>query len=431
MAEGQPLPNNAAAALEYGKTLMVHQPITDDGFYNVPAGTASAPAGTLLKVEAETNPSSYMLPPATALSRILYQSEDLQGSPVPASGFILWPFQPRTQPDGKYAVVAWAHGTAGVHKNCAPSNTKTLWQHWLAPFPLALQGYVTFAPDYAGLGVGKTVDGKKIIHQYMANPAQANDIVFGVQAAQTAFPKLSSDFVVLGHSQGGGAAWAVAQRQAQKPIDGYLGAVAVSPITNILELPTSSHDLVPVLSLFATPTMQQLYPDFDYKDFFTEEGWERYQLEGRLGGFTPVLGEVMTGFPALKDNWKENTYLQRFVGLTAAGGKKIGGPLLVIQGGADEGMNVDTTAGAVNKTRETFPDAQLQYLMLPGITHLPTMYAGQRFWLDWIAERFRGVEVDAGYEERKAEEPPRPLESYQQNPNWTVDVNRGRFLLDY
>ncbi|KAL8881370.1 MAG: hypothetical protein Q9192_007811, partial [Flavoplaca navasiana] len=175
-----------------------------------------------------------------ALSRILYQSENLQGSPVPASAFILWPFQPRTQPDGKYAVAAWA---AGVHENCAPSNTKTLWQHWLAPFPLALHGCVIFTPDYAGLGVGRTADGNKIIHQYMANPAQANDIVFGVQAAQQAVLKLSPNFAVLGHSQGGGAAWAVAQRQAQKPVKGYLRAVAVSPITNILELSTSSHDL--------------------------------------------------------------------------------------------------------------------------------------------------------------------------------------------
>ena len=109
----------------------------------------------------------------------------------------------------------------------------------------------------------------------MANPAQANDTVSGVQAAQQALLKLSSNFVVLGHSQGGGAAWAVAQRQAQKPVKGYLGAVALSPNTNILELPTSSYDLVPVLSLFATPTMQQLYPHFDHKDFFTDKGWER------------------------------------------------------------------------------------------------------------------------------------------------------------
>ncbi|KAL8850165.1 MAG: hypothetical protein Q9221_004851 [Calogaya cf. arnoldii] len=235
MNEVQPLPNNAAAAFEHGKALMVHQSVTGDEFYTVPAGTADAPAGTLLKPEAETNTPNYMLHPATALSRILYQSESLR----------------------------------------------------------------------------------------------------------------------------------VAQRQAQKPVKGYLGAVAVSPITNILELPTSSHDLVPVLSLFATPTMQQLYPDFDYKDVFTEEGWERFQLEGRLGSFTPVLGEVMTGFQALKDNWKINTHLQRFVDRTAAGDKKFGGPLLVIQGGADESMNVDTTAGAVNKIRTVFPDAQLQYLMLP------------------------------------------------------------------
>ena len=121
----------------------------------------------------------------------------------------------------------------------------------------------------------------------------------------------------------------------------------------------------------------------------------------------------MTGFQTLQDNGKENTYLQRFVQLTAASRKEIGGPLLVIQGGADEDMNVDTTSDAVEKIWNAFPDVQLQYVILPGITNLPTMYAGQRFWLDWITDRFRGVEFGAGYQERQAEKPPHRLESYQ------------------
>ena len=431
MAHTRPLPNDAAAALKYGESLKIHATVTEDEFYKVPTESANAPPGTLLKVEAETDTSHYMLPPATALSRFLYQSQTLQGSLVPASAFVLWPFQPRIQPDGKYPVVAWAHGTAGFHENCAPSNTKTLWQHWLAPFPLALQGYVTVAPDYAGLGIGKTADGEDIVHQYMANPAQANDVVFAVKAAQKAFTKLSSNFVVIGHSQGGGAAWAVAERQAHKPVEGYLGAVAVAPVTNILELPEESNYLVPVLSLYAAPTMQQLYPDFQYKDFFTEKGWERYELERQVGGFTPVLAEIMEGFQALKDGWSDNSYLQRFVDSTAAGGRRIGGPLLVIQGEADEAINVNTTSSAVEKTRKSFPDSQLQYHTIPGVTHVPAMYAGQRIWLDWIADRFRGVEIRAGYERLEAQELPRPLESYQMQPNWTIVINQGRFKLDY
>lgn len=72
------------------------------------------------------------------------------------------------------------------------------------------------APDYAGLGVHKDATGEPITHQYLACPSHVNDIFYGVKAAQQAFPELSQNFVVIGHSQGGGAAWAVAQRQAEK-----------------------------------------------------------------------------------------------------------------------------------------------------------------------------------------------------------------------
>lgn len=68
------------------------------------------------------------------------------------------------------------------------------------------------ATDYAGLGVGLDEKGDKILHEYLASPAAANEVVYSVQAARQAFPELSKDFVVMGHSQGGGAAWAVAQR---------------------------------------------------------------------------------------------------------------------------------------------------------------------------------------------------------------------------
>ena len=431
MASTHPLPNDAAAALEYGESLKIHGAVSDDPFYSAPTGSANDPPGTLLKVELQTDTSKYMLPPATTLSRFLYQSENLQGSPVPASAFVLWPLLPRVLKDGKYPIVAWAHGTAGVHKNCAPSNTKNLWQHWLAPFPLALQGYVVVAPDYAGLGVAKTADGQDIIHQYTANPAQANDVVFAVEAAQKAFSNLSSEFVVIGHSQGGGAAWAVAERQAQKPVKGYLGAVSVSPVTNILELPVESNDLVPVMSVYAAHTFQHIYPDFQIKDFFTDLGWERHQLECQVGGFTPVLAEIMTGFQALKDGWSSNAHLQKFVDWTAAGGRKIGGPLLVIQGDADEAMNVNTTSSAFHKTKKAFPDSQLQYYTLPGATHLPTMYATQRLWLEWIENRFRGVHVKAECEPFRAYEPPRPLDSYQMEPNWTIKVDERSFRLPY
>ena len=382
MASTPNLPVNASAAAEFEHGLFTNGPVASDAFYNVPANSLEASPGTILKVEVDSNASLYNLPPSVSISRIMYQSATLQGSPVPASAYILRPYQPRRQPDGSLPVVAWAHGTSGLYGDCAPSHLKNLWQHFDAPFPLALQGYVTVAPDFVGLGVDKSANGQRLVHQFIANPAHANDIFYAVQAAQAAFNELSSDFVVIGHSQGGGAAWGAAQRQAINPVKGYLGSIALSPVTDVLKLPPTDNPLIPIIGAFMAPGIHSVYPEFQPKDLFTDLGWQRFQLYTEAGGCTPVAIELMTGFQLLVDDWLNNPYVVKYIELTSNGGKKIAGPLLVIQGEADPNINCTTTTSAVNKLAEAYTSSQLEYVTLPGITHNPSMFASQRLWLD-------------------------------------------------
>lgn len=414
------LPENATAANQYEQTTFAQGPVSDDSFYQLSDVKVDAPPGTPLKVEAETNTTSYNLPPAVALSRIIYQSRSLNDSVVPASAYILWPHNPRLQPDGKHPVVAWAHGTNGFYSNAAPSHLKSFSQHWLAPYPLVLQGYVVVATDYAGLGVSKTGDNKDVVHEFMGNPAAANDVLFSVQAAQQAFPTLSTNFVVIGHSQGGGAVWGVAQHQATQPTPGYLGSIAVSPVTDLLKLPDTGNPLIPLLAAFAAPAIKALFPSFDPKSIFTDLGYQNYQLDQQADGCLATTIMLMTGYPAVKDDWRSNPTLQEFVDRTSNGGKPIGGPLLVIQGDSDPNINIDTTTDAVNRTRQAYPDATLQYAVLPGITHIGAMYAGQNLWLDWIRDRFAGASVPLGYQRIETPTPPRPLAAYQPDPNWII-----------
>ena len=91
--------------------------------------------------------------------------------------------------------------------------------------------------EYAGIGVDKHESGEHIVHQYLASTSYANDVVYAIQAAQMYFPELSQDFVVIGHGQGGVATWATAQRHVDKPILGYLGGIAISPVTTLLDQP--------------------------------------------------------------------------------------------------------------------------------------------------------------------------------------------------
>ncbi len=99
--------------------------------------------GSLLTVEPATNLSNFSVPTGLSMSRIIYTTTNLNGTTIPASAYILWPYSPlqlSSCPNQGYPMVAWAHGTSGALKACAPSNYRNLQYHFMAPFALALQG---------------------------------------------------------------------------------------------------------------------------------------------------------------------------------------------------------------------------------------------------------------------------------------------------
>lgn len=145
--------NNINLAARFERSNWAGGSTLHDSFYDPPTNSSHLPPGSLLSVEFNTNTSLYTLPASVALSRILFQSETIDGRPVPASAYVLWPYMPREDPQcpGKFAVVGWAHGTSGCLGECAPSHIRNLWYQYTAPYQLALQGYVVVAPDYAGM----------------------------------------------------------------------------------------------------------------------------------------------------------------------------------------------------------------------------------------------------------------------------------------
>ncbi|KAK3059712.1 hypothetical protein LTS18_010217 [Coniosporium uncinatum] len=379
------------------------------------------------------------------MSRILYQTETLNGTRVPASAYILWPWMSRTFPSnntssssssssssGNWSIIAWAHGSSGVFGNCAPSHLRTLQYHFNAPYILALQDYVVVAPDYAGLGVTATADGAPVRHEYIANPAAAHDVFHAVAAARTAFAEelARSQFVVMGHLQGGGAAWASGERQAQWPVKGYLGAVAASPMTNWTELIKGMHgaDLM-VGPLTAAAGLEHVVPGFTAAEMLTEEGVRRLEVMEEVQGCNSVQGKM---FPAadghmmgdmvggdigdmddmdgttdmdggisataaatapslVKAEWATTSYAQQYADLVSVGNgrRRIAGPMLVLQGSADHAAS---TTRAVDLTCEAFPESEIEYALFEGVSHVPVLNAGQQVWLRWIEDRFRGRE---------------------------------------
>ncbi|KAL8792658.1 MAG: hypothetical protein Q9195_004718 [Heterodermia aff. obscurata] len=410
------LPPPILEAIRFEKANDANGSVFEDDFYTVPSGAAEAAAGTLLKLEENTDTTKYLLPPATAMSRFIYQTESLRGTKVPASAYILWPYSPKSQEDG-YPVVAWAHGTSGVFAGSAPSNHKNLWQHFLAPYQLVGQGYVVVSPDYAGLGVPKTESGAAIVHEWLSGPSQANDIIFAVQAAQAAFKELSKSFVVVGHSQGGGAAWATAQRQAVHCVTGYLGAVAIAPVTSIMDQPEPLRSIVMTAMC---PGLFSAFPALAPTSVLTTEGQQRLQMIQDSGaGFASMLA-LLIGADTLNATWAEDPHIHEYQRMIENGGKTIKAPLLVIQGEDDDKVNAKVVTDAVKATSDKFPSSQLEFVLLPNVGHVPALQASQRLWLEWIADRFAGHDVEYAYK-RTTMNRPRPPTAYQAEQNWYIE----------
>ena len=114
--------------------------------YEPPHPLPLAPPGTL--IWAKKFKGLTLNPPST-IWQILYHSRSRTGHDIAVSGFAIVPKAPA--PDGDRPVYAWAHGTAGLGDQCAPSHKI---RDNLPPFggQQLERGAVLVATDYEGLG---------------------------------------------------------------------------------------------------------------------------------------------------------------------------------------------------------------------------------------------------------------------------------------
>lgn len=202
---------------------------------------------------------------------------------------------------------------------------------------------------------------------YFVLPSQANDVYHAVAAAQQAWPNsLSKQFVVVGQSQGGGVAWSAAQRQAQRPVDGYLGTVAMSPFTDILGVIAADNlaeDNARVTAI--AQGLGSVRPGFEESEWLTEAGIARLKLLQEIEG-CGITGGVLGGaenltVQILKDEWNLTDSAQWYNTKCSNGGKPFASPMLVLQGTDDPNANEPVTTASVKQTCKMFPDSQLEY----------------------------------------------------------------------
>lgn len=399
--------SNLELAINFERSNWAAGSTSDNSVYIPAENSTSAPPGSLLKVEQSVDVSSFTLPPNVALSRIQFATVNLQNQTIPASAYVLWPYIPLQFPNltdphpplnsSKYPVVAWAHGTSGLLNECGPSHYRNLYYQYAAPFELALSGYVVVAPDYQGLGINTTVRGEEIVHPYLAHAVEANDLFYATEAAQAAFPSLlSKEFMVMGHSQGGGAAWGAAIRQAQQPVEGYLGTVAASPTTNMTGfIKLAGPALPPSLSLGWINAVRALYPDFNLSSVLTPQGVARLEFAREQSlcnaGFAMLTADLPQGDPngtIVSPTWSENSQVAAYLQTNNQGTEPIAGPMLVLQGTADPAVPPQLTDASVAQTCAATGGKGIEYVKFAGVTHIPVLFASQRIWLGFLNERF-------------------------------------------
>lgn len=169
---------------------------------------------------------------ASSTRLVLYTSTSPTGKRIAVSGSVAFP--KGKAPKGGWPVVTYGHGTTGIADKCAPSRNRTggpavgyinytdpdqnLWLD---------AGYAVARTDYEGLGVTNTV------HPFLVGESEGRGVLDIVRAARQMSPKVSKNFLIAGHSQGGQAAlFAGGLASSWVPDLNLKGTVAYAPASN-------------------------------------------------------------------------------------------------------------------------------------------------------------------------------------------------------
>jgi pimeloyl-ACP methyl ester carboxylesterase len=349
-------------------------------FYDPPSLAGTKP-GDLLRKEPFDR---YALPKGASAVRILYHSLSGDGGDTTTSGVVLIPAG--HPPSGGWPVIAWAHGTSGVARMCAPSLMKDMEYGEEGLMPMVRAGFAVIATDYHGLGTPGP-------HEYINKSAQARDVIYSVTAAHAAVPSLGRRWVVVGHSQGGLAAWSVAEMEATIRDPGYLGAVSVAGAADPKSIfeqmgePDSSAAFYLVYFAYAIHVHT---PDFQPSDMLMGKALERYADVTTKGCWNYAYASFLQdrGGKILKPGWDRTQGARRLFAANVLGVAPVGGPLLVLAGEADQTVPAALVKATASKACRN--GVALAFRSYPGLDHDPTMEKSTPDQLAWIRDRFAG-----------------------------------------
>ena len=346
-------------------------------FAGAPAKATVAPGTVLVSVTA-TLPAE--LTPLATGKRIAYVSTSVTGGTITATGLVITP-----KTNKKNRTVVWGHGTTGLADQCAPSASQAVfWPEAKAAIAALLaKGWTVAAPDYPGLGTPSA-------HPYLIGMSAARSMIDSVKAARHLDSKLTTQYVVDGHSQGGqGALFA---GQLAPSYDGALvlkGVAAIAPVSNADVfaplIPGTAGQGYLVMALYG---LQAVDPTFNPNSVLAAPAQQKaavlqsgclYQI---LDAYAPLTAEQL-----LVGGELPGTVLTKLADYANPARTASSAPILLVQGTDDEAVPYFLTADILLPQLQQYPQP-VTFVPISGANHDGAVFSTTTQVADWIATRF-------------------------------------------
>jgi pimeloyl-ACP methyl ester carboxylesterase len=263
-------------------------------------------------------------------------------------------FVPRgSPPQGGWPIIAVGHPQTGIGHACAPSNSPTLMGISGLVADLLRAGYVVTVSDYQGLGVDNSY------HPFLDSSTVGFNLIDSVFATRRLVPTTAVDWIALGISQGGQAAWA-ADELAENAGQGLhlAGAVSVSPVADMEGLVDEATDgrltTAQKLALQAyLASLKHEYADFalgDYTSGVVRDHWDSFDgCRGPAEGDQTELADKVGADDLRPANLAAAQMLRGYLQKTTLPQGPTAAPMLVVYGDHDPLIPPAWTARAIDR----------------------------------------------------------------------------------
>jgi pimeloyl-ACP methyl ester carboxylesterase len=324
--------------------------------------------------------------------RITYASRDSNDQPIVVSAAVLTPkpIYLRNNPKGANKIVAWAHGTAGIADQCAPSGQPNLYpdpayNNYADEVAAYLtHGWTVTATDYPGLGTPGT-------HPYLVGDSEGRAVIDSVRAARNLNMSLSNIWVVAGHSQGGQAALFAGEIADTYGMGLQLkGVVAIAPVSNLdLIAPALPGTPLQGYLAFAVYGLAAVDPTVHPEQVLAQPALDRSGIVLNTGCFNEVIAAYapLTAEQMLVGGVLPASLVASAVAHGNPAQQANNAPVFLVQGGADVTVPPGLTQ-FLQQEECAVNTFATQLTLYPGQDHDPVLYASQTDVVNYITARF-------------------------------------------